>query len=240
MRVETLAADDGRWDQLVDAAPVPDVYFRPGYGRAYESVGEGRLVAVRTEGALFPLLLRELPFGEDGLDAITPYLVPGHTLVVLGSSGVGKSTLINQLVGNQRLATQEVRDSDHRGKHTTTHRELIVLPGGALLIDTPGIRELQLWSSDSGVAEAFDDISALAPQCYFANCQHAQEPKCAVKQAVADGRLPADRLHSFHKLRGEQDALTARQDVMAQQARKKRDRIGARAVRAVTKLKDRT
>jgi ribosome biogenesis GTPase len=175
-----------------------------------------------------------------GLDALTPYLVPGHTLVVLGSSGVGKSTLINRLVGNERLATQEVRDSDHRGKHTTTHRELIVLPGGALLIDTPGMRELQLWSSESGVAEAFDDISALAPQCYFADCQHAQEPKCAVKQAVADGRLPADRLHSFHKLRGEQDALTARQDVMAQQARKKRDRIGSRAVRAVTKLKDRT
>ena len=175
-----------------------------------------------------------------GSTRLTPYLVPGHTLVVLGSSGVGKSTLINRLVGNERLATQEVRDSDHRGKHTTTHRELIVLPGGALLIDTPGMRELQLWSADAGVAEAFDDISALAPQCYFADCQHAQEPRCAVKQAVADGRLPADRLHSFHKLRGEQDALTARQDVMAQQARKKRDRIGSRAVRAVTKLKDRT
>ena len=84
----------------------------------------------------------------------------GSTLVVLGSSGVGKSTLINRLVGNERLATQEVRDSDHRGKHTTTHRELIVLPGGALLIDTPGMRELQLWSADAGVAEAFDDICA--------------------------------------------------------------------------------
>ena len=177
---------------------------------------------------------------SDGLDALTPYLVPGHTLVVLGSSGVGKSTLINRLVGIERLATQEVRDSDHRGKHTTTHRELIVLPGGALLIDTPGMRELQLWSADAGVAEAFDDIAALAPQCYFADCQHAQEPRCAVKQAVQDGRLPAERLHSFHKLRAEQDALTARQDVMAQQLRKKRDRIGSRAVRAITKLKDRT
>ena len=175
-----------------------------------------------------------------GLDALTPYLIPGQTLVVLGSSGVGKSTLINRLVGNERLATQEVRDSDHRGKHTTTHRELIVLPGGALLIDTPGMRELQLWSADAGVAETFDDISAIASGCFFANCQHDREPRCAVKQAVEDGRLPAERLASLHKLRAEQEALTARQDVMAQQTRKKRDKIGARAVRAVTKLKGRT
>jgi ribosome biogenesis GTPase len=177
---------------------------------------------------------------SNGLDAITPYLVPGHTLVVLGSSGVGKSTLINRLVGNERLATQEVRDSDHRGKHTTTHRELIVLPGGALLIDTPGMRELQLWSADAGVAEAFDDISAIASDCFFANCQHDREPRCAVKRAVEEGRLPAERLGNFHKLRAEQEALTARQDVMAQQTRKKRDKIGARAVRAITKMKDRT
>jgi ribosome biogenesis GTPase len=175
-----------------------------------------------------------------GLDALTPYLIPGHTLVVLGSSGVGKSTLINRLVGNERLATQEVRDSDHRGKHTTTHRELIVLPGGALLIDTPGMRELQLWSADAGVAEAFDDISAIASDCFFANCQHDREPRCAVKRAVEEGRLPAERLGSFHKLRAEQESLTARQDVMAQQKRKKRDKIGARAVRAITKMKDRT
>ncbi len=129
---------------------------------------------------------------SNGLDALTPYLVPGHTLVVLGSSGVGKSTLINRLVGNERLATQEVRDSDHRGKHTTTHRELIVLPGGALLIDTPGMRELQLWSADAGVAETFDDIVAIASGCFFANCQHDREPRCAVKQAVA-GWPPAGR-----------------------------------------------
>jgi ribosome biogenesis GTPase / thiamine phosphate phosphatase len=176
---------------------------------------------------------------SNGLDAIAPYLVLGHTLVVLGSSGVGKSTLINRLVGNERLATQEVRDSDHRGKHTTTHRELIVLPGGALLIDTPGMRELQLWSADAGVTEAFDDISAIAADCFFANCQHDREPRCAVKQAVEQGRLPAERLGSFHKLRSEQESLTARQDVMAQQTRKKRDKIGARAIRAVTKMKGR-
>jgi ribosome biogenesis GTPase / thiamine phosphate phosphatase len=168
---------------------------------------------------------------SNGLDALAPYLVPGHTLVVLGSSGVGKSTLINRLVGNERLATQEVRDSDHRGKHTTTHRELIVLPGGALLIDTPGMRELQLWSADAGMVEAFDDIATLGAECYFADCQHATEPKCAVKKAVEDGSLPAERLANFHKLRAEQEALAARQDTFAQQERKKRDRAGSRAVR---------
>ncbi len=172
-----------------------------------------------------------------GLDVLARYLVPGHTLVVLGSSGVGKSTLINRLVGNERLATQEVRDSDHRGKHTTTHRELIVLPGGALLIDTPGMRELQLWSADAGVAEAFDDISAIAAECYFANCQHDREPRCAVKAAVEQGRVPPDRLAGFHKLRGEQHALNARQDVLAQQQQKKSDRIGAKALRKITRMK---
>ncbi|MBK5298335.1 MAG: ribosome small subunit-dependent GTPase A [Vicinamibacteria bacterium] len=176
---------------------------------------------------------------SNGLDALASYLVPGHTLVVLGSSGVGKSTLINRLVGSERLHTQEVRDSDHRGRHTTTHRELIVLPGGALLIDTPGMRELQLWSADAGVKEAFDDVSAIAAECFFADCQHGREPRCAVKRAVEDGRLPAERLGSFHKLRAEQEALTARQDVMAQQVRKKRDKIGARAGRAITRMKGR-
>ena len=177
---------------------------------------------------------------SNGLDALTPYLVPGHTLVVLGSSGVGKSTLINRLVGNERLAhagSARLRPSREAHDHASRADRL---PGGALLIDTPGMRELQLWSADAGVAEAFDDIAALAPGCYFADCLHAQEPQCAVKQAVADGRLPAERLQSFHKLRAEQDALTARQDVMAQQLRKKRDRIGSRAVRAITKLKGRT
>jgi ribosome biogenesis GTPase / thiamine phosphate phosphatase len=168
---------------------------------------------------------------SEGLDQLTPYLQPGHTVVVLGSSGVGKSTLINRLIGEERLRTNDVRESDHRGRHTTTHRELIVLPGGALLIDTPGMRELQLWTADAGMVEAFDDIATLAAGCYFSDCQHAQEPRCAVKQAVADGRLPAGRLENFHKLRAEQAALQARQDTLAQQAKKKVDKAGARAIR---------
>jgi ribosome biogenesis GTPase len=167
----------------------------------------------------------------EGIDALAPYLVAGKTLVVLGSSGVGKSTLINRLMGEDHFKTREVRDDDHRGRHTTTHRELVVLPSGAILIDTPGMRELQLWSAESGVAEAFDDISALGAGCYFADCQHESEPRCAVKQAVKDGTLPAERLANFHKLRADQDALAARQDTLAQQERKKRDRQGSKAVR---------
>ena len=168
---------------------------------------------------------------NEGLDALAPYLIPGRTLVVLGSSGVGKSTLINRLMGEEHFKTREVRDDDHRGRHTTTHRELVVLPSGAILIDTPGMRELQLWSADAGVAGAFDDITALAADCYFADCQHATEPKCAVKQAVERGEMPADRLANFHKLQAEQAALLARQDTVAQQDRKKRDRQGSKAVR---------
>jgi ribosome biogenesis GTPase len=168
---------------------------------------------------------------NEGLDALAPYLIPGRTLVVLGSSGVGKSTLINRLMGEEHFKTREVRDDDHRGRHTTTHRELVVLPSGAILIDTPGMRELQLWSADAGMAGAFDDIAALAADCYFADCQHATEPKCAVKQAVERGEMPADRLANFHKLQAEQAALLARQDTVAQQDRKKRDRQGSKAVR---------
>ncbi|HEX6210664.1 MAG TPA: ribosome small subunit-dependent GTPase A [Methylomirabilota bacterium] len=175
-----------------------------------------------------------------GLDQLTPYFGRGQTVALLGSSGVGKSTLINRLLGEERLRTGEVRESDSRGRHTTTHRELVPLPGGALLIDTPGMRELQLWSADSGMVEAFEDIAALAAGCYFADCRHESEPRCAVKQAVAEGRLDAARLESHHKLRREQDALRARQDVLAQQERKKNDRKGSRALRKHLQSKGRS
>jgi ribosome biogenesis GTPase / thiamine phosphate phosphatase len=166
-----------------------------------------------------------------GLEQLDEYLQAGQTIAVLGSSGVGKSTLINRLLGEDRLRTNEVRDSDQRGRHTTTHRELVRLPGGALLIDTPGMRELQLWSADTGVAEAFDDIAVLGRDCHFADCAHETEPRCAVKQAVAEGRLDAERLASYHKLQKELSWLAVRQDALAQQAEKKKLRAMFRAFR---------
>jgi ribosome biogenesis GTPase / thiamine phosphate phosphatase len=166
-----------------------------------------------------------------GLDGLDQYLQPGQTIAVLGSSGVGKSTLINRFLGEDRLRTREVREDDQRGRHTTTHRELVRLPGGALLIDTPGMRELQLWSSDTGVVEAFDDIAVLAADCHFADCAHESEPRCAVKQAVAEGRLDAARLENYHKLQKELSYLAIRQDALAQQSEKKKLRAMFRAYR---------
>ena len=167
---------------------------------------------------------------QHGLDALEPYLQPGQTVALLGSSGVGKSTIINRLLGEDRLRTNEVRASDQRGRHTTTHRELVPLPGGALLIDTPGMRELQLWSADEGLQETFDDIEARAVDCFFKDCRHDSEPRCAVKAAVADGTIPEDRLQSYLKLQREQRQLEARQDALAQQAQKRQARAGAKAL----------
>ena len=177
-----------------------------------------------------------------GMEALSPYLTAGQTIAVLGSSGVGKSTLINWLLGEDRLRTQEVRASDSRGRHTTTHRELVPLAGGAVLVDTPGMRELQLWSADAGLEEAFDDIAALAASCSFTDCGHETEPRCAVKAAVADGRLSAERLENYHKLGREQAMLAARQDGLAQHLEKKKTRTQFRAFRKQlqNKAKDRS
>lgn len=166
-----------------------------------------------------------------GLEHLTDYLRSGCTVALLGSSGVGKSTLINRLLGRERQRTAEVRAADQRGRHTTTHRELVPLPGGALLVDTPGMRELQLWDAEDGVQDAFDDIQSLAPECYFADCQHDTEPRCAVKAAVENGRLAPDRLESYLKLQRELKQLAARQDALALQEEKRKGKIGAKALR---------
>ena len=147
----------------------------------------------------------------NGLDALEGYLLPARTVVILGSSGAGKSTLVNHLLGEERMPTADVRARDDRGRHTTTHRELIPLESGALLIDTPGMRELGLVDHQDGIAEAFSDVEELAAACRFADCRHESEPGCAIVAALDDGSLRGERLASWRKLSTEVDVATARQ-----------------------------
>jgi ribosome biogenesis GTPase len=168
----------------------------------------------------------------EGLAALEPWLLPGRTVVLLGSSGVGKSTLVNRLLGSERQRTREVIESaDQRGRHTTSHRELIELPGGALLIDTPGLRELQLWSDGAGLEAAFDDVSTFAASCRFTDCGHGNEPGCAVRAAVAEGRLDAARLDSYLKLQAELRALEIREDPLKRRAERGRWRAAFKSAR---------
>jgi len=146
-----------------------------------------------------------------GCDALRARIEPGRTAVLLGSSGVGKSTLVNRFVGGELMAVKETRADDDEGRHTTTHRELIRLPGGGLVIDTPGLRELQLWDG-GGLEETFADVEELAGDCRFNDCSHTREPDCAVLAAVEDGTLPPERLGSWRKLQRELRAIAVRQD----------------------------
>ncbi len=135
-----------------------------------------------------------------GVEGLNEYLAEGVTGAVLGSSGVGKSTIINRLLGADYFPTKEVRGFDDKGRHTTTRRELVILPGRGLLIDTPGMRELQLLGGTEGLEAAFEDVGALALECKFRDCRHDEEPECAVRQALDDGRLPLERFESYRKL----------------------------------------
>lgn len=148
---------------------------------------------------------------DAGLDALSPYLVAGQTLCVLGRSGAGKSSLVNALLGSEVFDTADIR-KDGKGRHTTTHRELCVLPGGAVVVDTPGLRGAGLWVSEEGLERTFADIDELVTACRFSDCSHQQEPGCAVLQAVEDGRLPQRRLDSWHKLQREARWLAMRSD----------------------------
>ncbi|HEU5239970.1 MAG TPA: ribosome small subunit-dependent GTPase A [Pyrinomonadaceae bacterium] len=159
---------------------------------------------------------------REGLNELSRYLKHGQTVALLGSSGVGKSTLINHLLGHEYLKVQETREHDGRGRHTTTHRELIVLPQGGLVIDTPGIRELQLWDGESGLHVAFADIETAAGHCYFSDCRHRDEPRCAIREALADGAIDRARYQSYEKLQKELTYLARKQDVRAGIAEKKR------------------
>lgn len=165
------------------------------------------------------------------LDSLRPWLVAGRTVALLGSSGVGKSTLVNALLGEERQDTGEVCAEDSRGRHTTTRRELVPLPGGAVLLDTPGMRELQLWADPSTLGNVFPDVEALAAECRFRDCRHESEPGCAVRAADANGTLTAGRLASWRKLQQELRWLASKQDVRLRRQDQRRWRAISKAAR---------
>jgi ribosome biogenesis GTPase / thiamine phosphate phosphatase len=170
-----------------------------------------------------------------GVKEVIDLIHVGQTAILLGSSGVGKSTLTNQLLGRDVQKTQEIRESDATGKHTTVHRELFVLSGGGLLIDTPGIRELQLWGTQEDLDENFDDVAALARQCRFASCRHAAEPGCAVQAALKDGRLDPAHFASYQKMKIELAALEKKNAVKERQSNIKSYKKRTKQVKEITR-----
>ena len=161
----------------------------------------------------------------DGLDALDPYLEQGRTIALLGSSGVGKSTLVNRFAGREVLATADT-SAGGRGRHTTSHRELVPLPSGAILLDTPGMRELQIWAGEDVLDTTFSEISELAAECKFSDCAHEGEPGCAIRAALSDGKLSQERWDSYRKLQREVRALEIRKDArLRSEARRERARF---------------
>jgi ribosome biogenesis GTPase len=167
----------------------------------------------------------------EGIEAVLRFLRPGFTVALLGSSGVGKSTLVNRLLGEERQSVQEVRAGDSRGRHTTTYRELLPLPQGGVIVDTPGMRELQLWARQDSLDSAFAEIAALAAECRFRDCSHIVEKGCAVRAAIAADALEASRWESYRKLRAEIARHTRQTEVQAAQAQKKKWKAIHKAMR---------
>jgi ribosome biogenesis GTPase len=169
----------------------------------------------------------------EGLDELATHLVPAKTVALLGSSGVGKSSLVNRLLDDEVQATKELAE-DGTGRHTTTARQLFRLPGGAMLVDTPGLREVQLWDADDGINEAFADVDELAADCRFNDCAHRREPGCAVQAAIDEGRLPRQRLQSYRALQRELKRLAMKQDARLRSEERKKRVKQARSRRKVS------
>jgi ribosome biogenesis GTPase len=174
---------------------------------------------------------------REGFDQLAPYLDRGKTVVFLGVSGVGKSSIVNVLLGENTQRVEEIRESDSRGRHTTTARQLIILPGGGLVIDTPGIRELQIWDT-GGSRESFGDIETIAPTCRFADCAHVAEPGCAVKAAVEEGRIDRSHYENFLKLNRELSRLETQKTVRSRIEEKRKIRQFGKMVKVFKKHSD--
>lgn len=166
----------------------------------------------------------------EGLSVLRGLVKPGRTYAFIGSSGVGKSSLINVLLGDELLPTQEVRADDSKGRHTTVRRELVMLPDGGLLMDTPGLRELGLWHAGEGMLNAFPDVEELAGRCHFSNCTHTHELKCAVLAAVERGDLAPERYESYIRLQSELDQLEEKQTIQGYLEKKRKTKTFQRAI----------
>lgn len=236
------AYGEGKTEEHILAANVDTVFLVCGLDRDFNLRRIERYIAVAWESAAKPVLVlnktdaaldlegqlaaaEQVAMGvpicatsalqNEGLNDLRAHLGPGRTIALLGSSGVGKSTLINSLLGAEVLRTGPLREHDQRGRHTTTHREMILMPGSGILIDTPGLREIQIWGEEESVTRAFEDIEELGRQCRFRNCSHQSEPGCAIREAIEAGDLDPKRYRNYLRLLREAEILSVRRSQRA-------------------------